>query len=432
MTEVAVPLWQQAGDLAIRRFALPEALSHLRRGLSLAETLPPSRDRDLVVLALRSALGPTIVAYRGWAHHEVSSVLEPAWSLAEALQHTPGYVPILNALCMHNMSADKLALGLDWALKLVSIGAELQDYGIELVGHRIAASVYFWHGEFTAARRHGDIVQAGYDAERDFPVAQLTNTDPLTGEGIYRAQYLWMLGYPDQAVAVSDAKDEHARRRNHPFDLPFALTLGAQVFDFLHDADALLQRAMEAERVGANHGIAVLLEGIAEISRGIAWLRAGRAAESAVQLEKATARLAATGHRIWIRYLKALQAEARHQAGERDRALALIVEAIAEMEAGEDRAHYAEILRLKGLFLFQGGDLDAAEVYLRRAIEVAQRQQAKSWELRAATTLAELLAERGDRSAAQALLAPVYGWFTEGFGTRDLRQAKALLETLAG
>jgi predicted ATPase len=137
-----------------------------------------------------------------------------------------------------------------------------------------------------------------------------------------------------------------------------------------------------------------------------------------------------TGHRIWIWYLRALQAEALALTGELQRAQELIDESLEQLGQGEERADYAEVLRLKGWVLIQQGDFDAAEKSLRTAIEVARAQQARSWELRAATTLARLLADQGDGSSARALLSPIYGWFTEGFETKDLRAAKALLDRI--
>jgi hypothetical protein len=208
------------------------------------------------------------------------------------------------------MSLAELSTSLVWAERLLVEGAAAGDDTLEIVGHRAASGSEFWRGDFAAARHHGEILVSMYDLDRHRHIAQLTNTDPLTGEGIYRAQYLWILGYPDQAAAASDAKDEHARHRNRPFDLAFALTLGAQVFDFLNEPEELLRRTAEAERVGREHGVALLSEILAEISRGIIMLRAGRAHDAVAQLELSIARLMATGHRIWIWYLQALQAEA--------------------------------------------------------------------------------------------------------------------------
>lgn len=426
----AVPYWRRAGEVALQRFALPEAITHLQKGLAVVQTLPSARERDLSELDLRTLLGPALVAHRGWAQPEVKGILEPAWTLAESLQHQQSYLPILHGVWVHYLCLGRLADSLNWAEKLLTAAASANDSDLEIVGHRAAAASYFWLGDLLSARKHGDRIRSMYDPQRHWSIASLTNTDPLTGDGIYRGQYIWMLGYPDQAVAFSDEKDAHARRRNHPFDLAFALTLGAQVFDFVCEPDPLLKRTEEAERVAREHRVSLMSEVMVEISKGIAWLRAGRFSESAVQLRESIERLSRTGHRIWIWYLRALWAESLARSGKLEEALVLIHECVERIEAGEDRVHFAEVLRLKGWMLKEQDRMDDAEHHLRRAIQVARGQQAKSWELRAATTLARLLADRGDSCAARALLAPVYGWFTEGFGTKDLKEARNLLEEL--
>ena len=164
----------------------------------------------------------------------------------------------------------------------------------------------------------------------------------------------------------------------------------------------------------------------------MAWLRAGRLAEALPQLDRAIARLMQTGHRIWVWYLRALRAEGLALTGDLEGASTLIEESLASIEAGEERSHYAEVLRLKGWISILRGEPDQAEATLRKAIAVARDQGAKSWELRAATTLGRLLASRGDSAAALAVLAPVYDWFSEGHSTRDLTEAAQLLAKLRG
>jgi class 3 adenylate cyclase len=428
----AAPLWLRAGEAAIERFALPEAITHLQTGMSALSKLRPSKSRDRMEISLRTALGPTIVAQRGWGQAEVSAVLEPAWSLAQSLKHNSAYLPILNALSVHYMCMNQMAESLRWADRLLKVGAELDDNSLEIVGHRAAAASHYWLGEFAAARSSGDEVHRLYDPERHWGLVAFTNTDPFTGEGIYRGQFLWMMGYPDQALAANRAMEANARRRGHPFDLAFALTLGAQLFGYLCDSDALLQRTEEAERIGRERGIALLGEIMAEISRGVAWLRAGRLAEALPQLDRGIERLMQTGHRIWVWYLRALRAEALALTGDIDGAWTLIEESVARIEAGEERPHYAEVLRLKGWILTLRSEPDHAAATLRKAIAVARDQGAKSWELRAATTLARLLASRGDSAEALAVLAPVHDWFTEGRDTRDLKEAVQLLAELGG
>jgi class 3 adenylate cyclase/tetratricopeptide (TPR) repeat protein len=429
---VAAPLWLRAGEVAIKRFALPEAITHLRTGMSALSKLRPSKTRDRMEISLRTALGPAVVAQRGWGQAEISEILEPAWRLAQSLEHSAAYLPILNALAVHYMCMDQLAESLRWADRLLKAGAELGDDRLEIVGHRAASACHYWLGEFAAARLSGDHVHRLYDPERHWGLAALTNTDPFTGEGIYRPQFLWMMGYPDQALAACQATEANARRRGHPFDLAFALTLGAQLFDYLGNSDELLQRAEEAERIGKERGIALLGEIMTEISRGVALLRAGRLAEAVTQLDRGIKRLMQTGHRIWIWYLKALRAEALALTGDLGVAWILIEESVARIEAGEERSHYAEVLRLKGWILILRGEPDRAEASLRKAITVARDQQAKSWGLRAATTLARLLVSQGNRAEALAVLSPIHDWFTEGHDTKDLKEAAQLLAELRG
>lgn len=427
MPAAAVPYWRRAGELARQRFALAETLTHFRKGLAAAEALPAGPERDLEALTLRCLLAPSVVAQRGWAAPEVGRILSPAWELALKLEHRASYLPILHGLWVHYMCRGLLRESLVWAELLLSDA----DGDLVIVGHRAASASYFWLGDFLAARRHGDSIRATYDAKRHWHIAPLTNADPLTGEGIYRGQYFWMLGYPEQAVAITRENADHARRRNHPFDLAMALTLGVQAFDFRYEPGPLLQCTEEAERVGRERGVPLLSEVMCEVSKGIVWLREGRIAESVGQLRDAIARLSATGHGIWIHYLQALLAEALARSGALDEAAEVIDSALARFDAAEERGHYAEVLRLKGWLLMQQGRGNEAETWLRRAIEIARQQQARSWELRAAMALARLLAQRGDRVAARETLAPVYAWFTEGFDTHDLKEAKALLSELA-
>ena len=428
--EAAAPLWLNAGAVAVQRFALPEAISHLRTGMSAVMKAPPSKSRDLLELSFRTTLGPALMAHRGWAHREVSDTVEPAWEIAQALGRKDSFLPILNTLSIHYFCIDQLGDSLRWADKQVKAGVELGDEGLVITGYRSISAARYWLGDFAAARQAGDEVRRLYDYDKHHGLVHATNWDPFTAEGIYRSQYLWMTGYPDQARAANRATEANARRDGHPFDLAFALTLGAQLFDFLCDPDALLRRTEEAERLGREHGIPLLGEIMVEISRGIAWLRAGRWADGAAQLERGVARLNATGHRIWISYLKALQAEGLALSGEPDRASALMNESVAHVEAGEERSHYAEVLRLKGWLAGLVGDHAGAEAWLRKSLDFARAQQAKSWELRTATTLARLWAAQNLRREALGLLRPVYEWFAEGRDTKDLLIAAQLLDEL--
>ena len=242
-----------------------------------------------------------------------------------------------------------------------------------------------------------------------------------------------MLGFPDRALRLSDEKDAHARRCGHPFNLGFALTFGAHEFDHRYELEDLLTRAEECERLGRENSLPVLWAMMAPISYGRALIREGKPAEGIAPLKAGIAFWEASGGKLGSPTWKAFLAEAMALTGDLDNALHLLDEQIAQIErpGWEERHYYAEILRLKGWMLSLKGDLEGAERNFLASLDWARRQQAKSWELRTSTSLARLWQSQGKRQEAYELLAPVYGWFTEGFDTKDLQEAKALLDEIA-
>lgn len=432
----AVPYWRHAGDAALKRFALTEAVAHLRRGLALVETLPPGTERDRQELQLRELLGRAVMDLQGWATGEVSSLLEPALTLARSLDQQESFLPVLHGLWVHFMSAGRHAVAMGWAKEMEALAAASHKKSVrrdlKIVAYRAKMTSHFWMGNLVAADREGRHIEEEYDGATHGHIVEKTNADPLTVEGIYRSQILWMLGYPALAIEKSNAKDKHARSREHPhpIDLGLALTLGATVFDFCGNAEELLARGKQAEALGKEHRVKLIEEKMAPIVMGVASLRAGDYSASVDQIGKSLAKLTETGHRAWVPYVRALLGEALARSGDLAGGLACIEQSLEQIEHQEERVHLSEVLRLKGWMLWQQGRAGEAEACLREAIAVAQRQKAKSWELRAATTLARLLVDRGDRAAAYQLLEPVYRWFKEGFDTRDLKDAKALLDEL--
>jgi len=431
LDEAGIPLWRRAGELAMQRLALPEAIAHLRTGLARVEALPPGATRDRLDLAVRILLGPAVLAHRGWAAHEVSGILEPAWSLNQVLGDREAHLPVLHGLWVHYMCLARLATSLGWAERMLAVGRDLGDEELEICGHRAAMTSYFWMGRLREAKAHGDVILERYDPALHGHIAARTHSDPLTGDGIYRAHYLWMLGYADQARTVSAATAEHARRRNHPFDVAFALTLGAQVHEYCGDAGRLLACAEEAERIGREHGVPLMSEIMAEISRGEGWLLTDRPEEGIAQLGDSLARLSGTGHRVWVAYLGARLGAALAGQGDLARGVALVEENLHRDDCREDRVHLAEVLRLRGELYRQQGNAASAEEAFRESLAVAREQEARGWELRSALSLARALDARGARQEARDLLGPVFDWFSEGFDTRDLREARQFLQQLA-
>jgi class 3 adenylate cyclase len=427
----AVDRWCEAGQVALARFALAEAVAHYGAGLDLIPELLPGAAREMLELQLRSEMAPAFVAIRGWAAPEVGTLLAPAVPLARAHHASDRMLPVLHGLWVHHMSAAQHQVALGWAEEQLAAARETGDEVLELNGHRSLMTSHFWLGDLPASLEHGDHIRSRYDAERHHHIAELTNADPYTAEGSYRCQALWILGRPDLAREVSDEKDAFARRRKHPFDLCFALTIGALTFDYRGEPDELLARAEEAIRVGRVHRVPLMSETMAQILVGIAWLRSGRVGESVDQISHSLTALRATGHRAWVPYVHAVLGEALALGGDLPVGLEQTGKAISLMETHGELVHLPEALRLDGWIRSQLGDADRAQHRLQQSLDLARRQGARSWELRTSTTLAELLVERGDRVAADALLRPLIEGFTEGAGTADHRRAAKLLARAA-
>ena len=306
------------------------------------------------------------------------------------------------------------------------------DSDLLISGHRAACVTDFYRGDFNQSREHGDRVLALYREEQHRYLADIMHVDPKTIVGIYASLGTWMLGYPDRAVQLYDANDAHARRRGHPFDLGSALTWGSRIWDFRCEPEQILARAEEAERLGRAHSLPFISDVMAQIYKGIAWLRAGRLVEGIPHLRGAMERWNAAGGENNMPYFRAVLAEGLALSGDLEGGLRLIEESLSEITrpGWEERCHLAEVLRLKGWMLQQQENLTAAEENYLASRVVAREQQAKSWELRTSTSLAKLWQSQGKRKEALDLLKPVYDWFTEGFDTKDLKEAKALLEEL--
>jgi class 3 adenylate cyclase/tetratricopeptide (TPR) repeat protein len=433
LIEAAIPHWRRAGELALRVMALKEAIAHLQKGLDLIAAMPPSLHRDIEELQLRTLLGTAWMARRGWPAAEVGIALRPALPLIRSTARVENRLPILYGMWIHVLNQGRIAESLRWVDEMMEASAAApEDDALEITAHRAAMASQYWLGNFIDARRHGELVQTLYDAKRHWRIATLLNNDPLTSYGNFASPCLWMLGYPDEALRVCRARDDHARKRGHPFDLGHALTGGSDVFDYRVEPEELLARALEAQAIGKEHGMSFLADVMAQVAKGIASLRSGRVSESIAQLRAAIAMGSAHGAYVKISYLKACLAEATTRDGDPHEGLRLAAESVAQIErpGWEERSHYAEVLRINGWILRTLSRLDEAESRLRASIDVARSQQARSWELRASTTLARMLAERGDRGAARDLVTPIYAWFTEGFDTHDLKQARQLLEDL--
>lgn len=325
-----------------------------------------------------------------------------------------------------------MADSLEWAQRMLTEGDQSGDNDLLILGNAGAMISYFYLGELIEARARGERVLALYDPRNAARLMQLTAHDFKTVVGTWACQWTWMLGYPDEAVRISDEKDDYARQLGHPFNLGFALSLGAYAFGYRSEPGRLLERVAEADRLEQKHSVPFVNQVMVRQAEGLARLRNGQYPEAIFLLQNSLESWNKYGGHSRVPYLKSALAEAVARNGDLDQALTILGECLEQIErpGWQERSHLAEVLRLKGWLLMHQGKSEAAEVALRASIDWARQQQAKSWELRSTTTLAGLLASRGERAAARAILEPIYSWFTEGFDTHDLKAAQSLIESL--
>jgi tetratricopeptide (TPR) repeat protein len=430
--EAAIPLWQAAGDLASKRMALAEAIAHLNRGLELVVTLPQSSERDTSELELRSLLGTAWMALKTWAAPEVWTSLYPALALAQSLGRHDMLTPILWELTFNIFGQGRVAESLTWGQETLKAAEATDGADLRIIGHMTVCGCYTRLGEFTRSVEHADKTLDLYDADKHRHLADIFNHDPKTFVGVFGSISTWILGFPDRALRLENDTIAHARRHGHPFNLGFVLMRGAHEFDDRYSHEELLKRAEECERLGRDNSLPVMWAMMARYLYVLALIREGKPAEAIAPLKTVIATWEATGTRGTVPATTAHLAEAMALTGELDNALDQLDGAIAQIErpGWEERYYYAEVLRLRGWVLSLRGDLEGAERSFLASLDWARRQQAKSWELRTAMSLARLWQSQGKRQEAYDLLAPVYGWFTEGFDTSDLKDARLLLDEL--
>jgi class 3 adenylate cyclase/tetratricopeptide (TPR) repeat protein len=429
----AIPLWRQAGISAIGRVAMKEAVAHLNSGLALIEQLSPSEGRDRLELTIREPLNAARTGLSGWAAPEVGENAAVILRLAERVENAQSRLLATWWMWTTTITQGRIADSLTWVQRLLADGDVSKDVDVQMLGHTAAMVQYFLHGDLLASRAEADRALALYDPRRAARWIQLTGHDLGTFVEVYACQLLWVLGFPHQARLVSESSIARARAAGHAFNLVWALTFSAYVFAYRREPQLFLQRIDEADQVARDQGLAFISQVSVPQARGIAALQSKRSGEAVTLLRTGIQRWTDHGGHVRVPYLKSALAEATAFDGEWEGALELINQCLSQIEqpASQERLWLAEVLRIKGGILMHQGRTAEAEVQLRAAIACAREQHAKSWELRSSTDLGRLLASTGRRDEARALLGPVYAWFSEGWETNDLVEAKRLLDDLA-
>jgi adenylate cyclase len=425
----AAECFRIAAHQGMRLSASQEPAALARRGLALLQHLPHSRERDEQEAALQIALGNAVMTTRGYAAAEVGQIYARAWKLCQELGTTEHLLPAVHGMYISYVTSGRLAESLELG-KVFQSTVEQSDPA-PLVAHRILGCTLFCMGEPQQAREHLERLNSLYDPAHHQLLTWLYGNDPgMTGH-LWLARTLWLLGYPDQALVEARRGLQLANAIPHANSLAYGLVFAAWTHLHRREWDTALDLSDRAIALSTEQGLTMWLAW-AIVHRGRALAGRGEATAGIVEIRRGLAMSDSIGARIFRPQLCAQLADVYAQNCEFQQALAALDEAQATIDSTEERFWQSEVLRIRGKVLNKSnGPAADAESYFSRALEVSGQQRAKSLELRAATSLARFWRDRAKPQEARRLLADVYGWFTEGFDTADLRKAQHLLAALS-
>ncbi len=451
----AIPYWQQAGQKAVQRSANAEAVSHLTTALELLKTLPNTDERAWQELVLQTTIGPAWMAVKGYAAPEVERAYSRARALCQQMGETRQLFTVLRGLWVFYIVRAELRTARELGAQLLQLAQDAQDPALLLEAHFASGNTLLWLGELAPARAHLEQESALYNSQKHRSHALLYGQDPGVACLCFLARVLWLLGYQDQALKSSDQALTLARELAHPFSLAFALSWAAALHQLRREVQIVQERAEVDLALSTEQGFA-FFAAHGMVLQGWALVDQGQGEEGIVQIRQGIAAYRGTGAEIERSHWLTLLAEAYGRVRQTEEGLSVVAEALTEVQQNGICYHEAELYRLKGTLTLQsqaslgqvktGQDKSEdtgprpltpdpqaeAEAYFLKAIDIAQKQQAKSLELRAMMSLARLWQQQDRKDEGHKMLAEIYNWFTEGFDTKDLQEAKELLEELKG
>jgi serine/threonine protein kinase/predicted ATPase len=432
LTRKAVDYWLKAGLRCRARSAEVEAIGHLTKGIELIEHLDASRERDELELSFQSQLGTAYLSTRGYAAPEVGPCFLRARALCERVGQPEQLFAVMWGTWAWHVVRGDFRLCMDLAAEAMELAAKLNDPGIMMEALFTPGLTMLYRAEFAGARDNcGKAVAEFDDRERTKTWAVHTGQNSSVTHRCYLSLALWHLGFPDQALARNLEMVELARAVGHPFSLTYAL----HHTGWLHQHCRLgveAQAAGEEEiQIATEQGFA-FWQATGTLYRAAGLLQQGHRQAALPLLVKGLSAYRATGAGLALPFYYSILGDAYTQAGNFDEALKVLDNGLAIADKNDDWFQYAELHRLKGelLRLRSPDSPTEAESCFVQALNTARLQGSKSWELRVTMSLCRLWQEQGRRSEAYRALSQIYGWFTEGFSTPDLMDAKALLEEL--
>jgi tetratricopeptide (TPR) repeat protein len=421
----AVVYWQRAGWRAFERAAYVEAMHHLTTGLEGLKTLPDTPKRTQYELDLLLSLAPAVDRAKGGASPDHEHVYVQALALCRRLGDTPQLVTVLHGLRQVYTARGDCQRAREFGEQALALAQRLQDPVFLGEAHFALRVALYNLGEITLAHAH---FEQGMPLTDALPQPRRSWRETICRT--FAALALVYLGYPDQALRRSYEALTLAYS-SHPYLLYQALNRAGQVHRLRREVQAACERFEAALALASEQGLARWLP-ISMYEWGWALAAQGQHEEGMAHMRQGIAALRATGTKMNLPWLLAGLAKAYGDSGQAEEGLRLLAEALAVMDDTGGRRDAAALYRIKGELLLQQTvpDVPQAAACFQQALAVAQSQQARSWELRAALSLARLWQQQGKRAEARELLAAIYGWFTEGFDTADLQDARVLLDAL--
>ena len=427
----AIEYLHRAGLQAMSRGALTQAVRDFEAALDLVKVLPKGSERDALELTLLNPLGTGYIAVRGYAAPEVGPVFGRARELCEQIGTQHQLFAVVWGNFAWHVVRGEMGLSLDIAQESMALAERFDDPGIWMEALFLLGVTLFYRGEFVKALSQYEKGLSRFDdRERNRLWASRVGEDAGVTHRCYTALALWHIGYPDQALRAIKETQKLARAIEHPFSLAYAQHHTSWLYHRLGLPFETKASSEEGLQTATDYGL-VLFQATATIYRAGGLLLEKRAVEALPYIANGLEAYRRTGAGMALPYYLGILADACTQLGRYDEATAALDEALAIADRNEEFCQVAELHRLKGnIYLASQPGSDAAETSFRHAIAVAQDQSSRAWELRAATSLASLCRQTGRLDEGRQILSTVYKGFTEGFGTTDLKAAKALLDQI--
>ena len=431
MAEASIAHYLRAGEVAIHRSANEEAIGHLERGLSIVASLTESTERDRLELRLLMALSTPLMAVRSWAGADYAKTCVRARELASTLGQSPDLPRVLASLAANHLMRAELAPAIEVAGEAILAADRTGDSYDLLYAHQIMAIPLQYQGAYRQALHHLLRAIELYREDIHGPRAFTEGVDRGVMAFAHAAHCWYALGHPDQAVAIGELAVELARRLNHPLSIAHAVfSIGTVCYNC--ELPVPLQRyAREMVGLGDRFGLP-MYSGFGRVLLGGAIAMEGEIDNALEAIQEGFANVSGIRIGVGAPMVFRMLADAQRQAGRLDDALASVQLGLVLADQYDQHFDDAELLRVRGMTLMESGHQnEEAEQALQESIAIAQRQQARSLELRSTNVLAQLRHLQGRSKEAHALLQPLHAWFTEGFQTGALKTARSLLEASA-